>query len=491
MQNKPTPAETTQQARTHPRSASAIGESEEWLFTTLENIGDAVIATNAEGLITFMNRVAVTLTGWTGEEAQGKACQEVFHIVNEKTRLDTESPVAKVLRDGIISGLANHTILIARNGTERNIDDSGSPIRDKAGLLTGVVLIFRDVTERRAGEKTRQEQQEILQTLFDHIPVIVTFMDEKRECKWVNREWTRVLGWSLEEMRDVERAECFSVSLLKESEDPSAKTSASGWRDLVLRGKDGRAQDLSWSMVLLSDGTSIGIGKDITHRKRAEAATGKHTAQIETRNLRLEQAMRESDHRVKNNLQAVAALLDMQVMSHDGMVPVQELTQVRTHIQTLATIHDMLVSDVKEVGGAQTVSAKKALESLLPMLQQIVGGERLHWSADEVLLPVKQGISLAVLVNELVNNAVKHGGQKVELRLRVVKKDVTLEVWDDGPGFSQAFSPLDSAHFGLELVESVGRLDLGGRTTYENRQEGGACVRVTFPLPAMLAATAS
>jgi two-component sensor histidine kinase len=296
-----------------------------------------------------------------------------------------------------------------------------------------------------------------------------------------------VLGWSIEEMRDVERLECFSASLQKETEDPSAKASPSGWRDLILRSKDGIALDLSWSMVLLSDGTSIGIGQDITQRKRTEAATGKHTAQIESRNLRLEQAMRESDHRVKNNLQAVAALLDMQVMSHDTAVPVQELTQVRTHIQTLATIHDMLVSDVKEVGGAQTVSAKKALESLFPMLQQIVGGERLHWTADEVWLPIKQGISLAVLINELVNNAVKHGGQKVELRLSVLKKDVTLEVWDDGPGFSQAFSPLDSAHFGLELVESVGRLDLGGRTTYENRPEGGACVRVTFPLPKMSA----
>ena len=350
---------------------------------------------------------------------------------------------------------------------------------------------FRDVTERRKSEKARQEQHEILQTLFDHIPVIAIFLDEKRECSWVNREWTRVLGWSLEEMRDIELLECFSASLRKEIEYPAAKASTSGWRDLVLRGKDGCALDISWSMVFLPDGTSIGIGQDITQRKRAEAATGKHTAKIETRNQRLEQAMRESDHRVKNNLQSVAALLDMQVMSHDTSVPVQELTQVRTHIQTLSLIHELLVSDVEEAGVVKTMSTKQALEKLLPMLQQIVGGERLHWTAEEVLLPVKQGISLAVLINELVNNAVKHGGQKVELRLRVVKQEVMLEVQDDGPGFSQAFSPMNSAHFGLELVESVGRLDLGGQTTYVNRPEGGACVRVTFPLPKMLAAMTS
>ena len=485
MRYKPEPTETKQEARKHPRSARAIGESEEWLFTTLESIGDAVIATDAQGFVTFMNLAAVTLTGWSEEEAQGRACQEVFHIVNESTRLETESSVTKVLRSGIVSGLSNHPLLIARNGTEHNIDDSGSPIRNKIGSLIGVVLIFRDVSERHKSEQTLHEQQEILQTLFDHIPVIVTFLDKQHQCKWVNREWTRILGWSLEDMRDSEHLKSFAPCLFEDQDtaNPSPQRLAPGWRDLTLTVKEGHAVDLSWTAVFLSDGTSIGIGKDITQRKRAEALTGEHTTQIETRNLRLEQAMRESDHRVKNNLQAVAALLDMQVMTHEGTVPVQELTQIRTHIQTLASIHDMLVADVKEAGAVKAMSAKEALQKLLPMLQQIVGKQRIQWTADEVFLPVKQGISLAVLINELINNAVKHGGQKVELHLAVVEKDVTLEVRDDGPGFPLPFSPLTSANFGLELVESVGRLDLGGRTTYENRPEGGACVRITFPLP--------
>jgi len=131
------------------------------------------------------------------------------------------------------------------------------------------------------------------------------------------------------------------------------------------------------------------------------------------------------------------------------------------------------------------VSVKAALQKLLPMLQLIVGEQRILWSVDELCLPLKQGMSLAMLINELVNNAVKHGGHTVELRLTVEEDEVTLEVCDDGPGFSQTFSPHTAAHFGLELVESVGRLDLGGVTTYENRPEGGARVRVTFPLPVM------
>jgi PAS domain S-box-containing protein len=492
MEDKPQQKETKQQARKRARSARAIGESEEWLFTALQSIGDAVIATDAAGLIVFMNQVAVTLTGWSEEEAQGRDCREVFRIVNEKTRLETESPVTKVLRDGVISGLANHTILIARNGTEHNIDDSGSPIRDKSGSLIGVVLIFRDVTERRKSEQTRQEQQEILQTLFDHMPVIVTFLDENRQFKWVNREWTRVMGWSLEEMRDRERIETFYPSLLEEQEGSlTLQKPAPGWRDFKLTVKDGRVLDISWATVRLSDGTSIGIGQDITRRKNAEAAAGQYAAQIETRNRRLEQAMKETDHRVKNNLQSVAALLDMQVMAHETTVPVQELTQVRMHINTLASIHDMLVGDVKEEGVVPLLSAKAALQKLLPMLQQVVGEQRIRWRVEDVHLPIKQGMSLAVLINELVNNAVKHGGHQVDLRLSVDEKDVTLEVCDDGPGFAEAFSPRTAAGFGLELVESVGRLDLGGQTTYENRPEGGACVRVTFPLPVMQGALAS
>jgi two-component sensor histidine kinase len=101
----------------------------------------------------------------------------------------------------------------------------------------------------------------------------------------------------------------------------------------------------------------------------------------------------------------------------------------------------------------------------------------------DVELPIKQGMSLAVLINELVNNAVKHGGQQIELRLAAAADRVMLDVCDDGPGFTTEFHPGIAAHFGLELVETIGRLDLGGTTTYENRPEGGARVRVSFPLP--------
>lgn len=126
--------------------------SEAWLRTTMRSIGDAVIACDSDGRIVFMNMVAERLTGWLTGEAKGHALHEVFRIVNETSRAIVESPVDKVRRLGIIVGLANHTILIRRDGSEIHIDDSGSPILNEQGIVSGVVLIFRDITERRQAE---------------------------------------------------------------------------------------------------------------------------------------------------------------------------------------------------------------------------------------------------------------------------------------------------------------------------------------------------
>jgi len=128
----------------------------EQLRVTLASIGDAVIATDATGLVTFMNAVAESLTGWTMLQSIGRPLSEIFHVVNEHTREIVENPVAKVAQQKTIVGLHNHTVLIAKNGIERLIDDSGAPIKDAAGKLIGVVLVFRDVTERKQVEQQRE-----------------------------------------------------------------------------------------------------------------------------------------------------------------------------------------------------------------------------------------------------------------------------------------------------------------------------------------------
>ena len=116
-----------------------------------------MIATDKRGRVTFANPVAGTLTGWTPEEATGQPLGEVFRIINEETRRPVEDPVVRVLRDGVVVGLANHTLLIARDGTERPIHDSAAPIRDGDGEILGAVLVFGDDTERRDYERQLHE----------------------------------------------------------------------------------------------------------------------------------------------------------------------------------------------------------------------------------------------------------------------------------------------------------------------------------------------
>jgi|SRR5690554_1115579 len=134
-----------------------VKESERWLGATLHSIGDAVIATDNHGCIKFMNPIAEDLMGWKLGEIAGRKLTEVFRIINKDTRKPVNNPVTKVLQEGVIVGLANHTILLARDGREVPIDDSAAPIRDEKGDMEGVILVFRDIAEReKAQEELRQ-----------------------------------------------------------------------------------------------------------------------------------------------------------------------------------------------------------------------------------------------------------------------------------------------------------------------------------------------
>ncbi len=133
-------------------------EQRELLRVTLRSIGDAVITTDVDGDVTYLNAVAESLTGWKRHEAQGQPLAKVFRIVNEDTRAPVESPATKALREGVVVGLANHTMLIRKDGGECPIDDSAAPIRDEHGKVSGCVLIFRDVTAQRRTEQERVAQ---------------------------------------------------------------------------------------------------------------------------------------------------------------------------------------------------------------------------------------------------------------------------------------------------------------------------------------------
>lgn len=152
-----THAQRGQQYQTLYESEAALRAMEERYGTTLRSIGDAVISTDVEGVVELINPVAESVTGWTSEEACGLPIQDVFRIVNEDTGRVLESPVERVLREGVVVGLASHTVLISKDGSRCSIADSGAPIYDAKGNVSGVVLVFRDTTEEREHERRLQE----------------------------------------------------------------------------------------------------------------------------------------------------------------------------------------------------------------------------------------------------------------------------------------------------------------------------------------------
>jgi PAS domain S-box-containing protein len=139
------------------RAEEELRQQREWFQVTLSSIGDAVITTDTQGKVTFLNPVAEMMTGWKTSEASGQPLDKIFRIINEETREPARNPVEKVLREGIVVGLANHTALIDKDGGERSIEDSAAPIRDGAGKVSGAVMVFHDVTERRRVEKALRE----------------------------------------------------------------------------------------------------------------------------------------------------------------------------------------------------------------------------------------------------------------------------------------------------------------------------------------------
>ena len=133
-------------------------ERREVFRVTLRSIGDAVITTDIQGHVTYLNEVAESLTGWSHSEALGQPLEHVFRIVNEATREPVENPATRALREGVVVGLANHTVLIRKDGEECPIDDSAAPIRDEVGHVSGCVLIFRDVSAQRLVEHDKSSQ---------------------------------------------------------------------------------------------------------------------------------------------------------------------------------------------------------------------------------------------------------------------------------------------------------------------------------------------
>jgi len=262
---------------------TTLQESEEKLTVTLNSIGDAVIATDAKAQVRLLNPVAAQLTGWTQAEALGRPVDEIFHIINQETRQPAITPILATLEHGIVLGMANHTLLIARDGSECAIADSCAPIRDRNNQVVGAVLVFRNVTQEYAAQQALSDSNAMIQTILSTVvDGIITIHAFDGVIKTVNpaAEWmfgyaaSELIGQSLDTLvPELEQAQLQgSLDLFRASEE--ARALGYG-REVEGRRKNGQRFPLELAvseMWLGGQRYLTGILRDISTRRQAEKA---------------------------------------------------------------------------------------------------------------------------------------------------------------------------------------------------------------------------
>jgi len=330
------------------RAQALAQESEDRLRTTLQSIGDAVLATDADGRVTFLNPVAERLTGYPHAEAAGRPVEEVLRIRNERTGAVVESPVRRVLRDGAVVGLGNHAALVARDGSETPIADSAAPIRDARGGLEGVVLVFRDIGELRQAERSTERLASIIASAsFAHIAEtpdnVITDWNDGAEAifGYTAAEMVGRKFFELAEPRAVDPAPALTAEL--------AAGRRAGDFEGRRRTKDGRWLDVvvTLSAIRDEDGALIGVSRlvrDVTERRR-------HARELEEARRRAEEANAAKDrflatlsHELRNPLTPIMASVHRLERRPDLLPGMAEsLSMIRRNVELEARLIDDLL----------------------------------------------------------------------------------------------------------------------------------------------------
>ena len=432
---------TIQMALYKHKMEMKLRQSEKWLSTTLQSIGDAVIATDPKGSVIFMNPVAEALTGWKHEDAKRKPLKDVFNIINENTRNSVEDPAANVLREGLVVGLANHTVLISKDGTETPIDDSGAPIRDDKGDIIGVVLVFRDVSERRKAEEAMRQSEQRYRTLFEDSRDAIYMTTREGEFFDVNQSAIDLFGYTREEMigLDVRKIYASPADRRRFQQEIEEKGSVKHY-EVKLRNKDGKEMYclLTASVRRATDGSILGyqgIIHDVTEQKRLED--------------KLQQAQRMEAigtlaggiaHDFNNLLMGIQGNVSLMLMDIDSThIYCKRLKTIERQIQGGASLTSHLLGYARkgkyEVKPVDLNHLVRETSDTFGRTKKDITIQR-ELAEDLFTIEADQGQIEQVILNLFVNaaDAMPGGGALMLKTSNVTHKDVKGKLYDPKPG---------------------------------------------------------
>ncbi|HKW15726.1 MAG TPA: PAS domain S-box protein, partial [Candidatus Krumholzibacteria bacterium] len=474
----------------------------ELLRVTLDSIGDAVIVTDETGRIRTLNPEAERITGWKQRECAGRPLADVFRIVNEQSGVTVDSPVDNVLRSGGVSGLANHTILIAKDGTRVPIDDTASPIQGKSGPLQGVVLVFRDVTGARNAERAQAHLAAIVHYSGD---AIVTKNLDGIVQTW-NAAAEKLFGYRADEIIGKSITMLLPPERLHEEAEILAGLRAgraSERLETVRVTKDGRRLYVSVNISPLRDrdGVIIGASKivhDITDRKIAEVALREREEALREADRRKDEFLAVLSHELRNPLAPIRMAVSLLRRRGSADPEERSLHDVidRQAAQLARLLEDLL--DVNRIRSGKIAlrrepinlgdAVSRGLESVAP---QIVA-KRQELTVDlpeEAVWVNADAARMTQVAANLLSNASKYTGHEGHIALSLVRgdKDAVLRVRDTGVGigseqmtrifdmFAQASSTLDRSEGGLGVGLAITRMlvELHGGTVEVNSEGAG------------------
>jgi PAS domain S-box-containing protein len=429
-----------------PEYEESLRRQSQILEITLASIGDAVVVTDAEGRVSFMNAVAESLTEWSLEEALDQPLPAIFPIINEQTREPVPDPVTKVLQTGTVVGLANHTVLISRRGREIPIDDSAAPIRLPGGNLFGVVLIFRDITEQRRAEHTRAWLSAIVESSED---AIVSKRLDGTITSW-NLAAERMFGHSAGEIIGKSITTIVPPELQAE-ELAILHRLSTGERvehfDTVRLAKDGRRLDVSLTISPIRNdhGEIVGaskIARDITARKAMEQ-------DLRDAERRKDEFLATLGHELRNPLAPIRNAAELLNRVSSSSPEAQTLSDIlHRQISVLARLVDDLL-DVSRVSSGHLQLHNEEVE-LVRILEDSIASNRLaaevkgqtlaFMSEEPRLIVIGDRIRLTQVFSNLLRNANKYTplGGRIEVHVGSQGDHATVRVRDNGIGISPA-----------------------------------------------------